>query len=495
MTQLVITIALFFALIKRIHSSYVYFTPLKYQTCPNLSFLESVKQLNAIGGVPVGLLLSKTFPEFTHLNELLSNENPHSHITLTNFQKVDFTPSDLPIVVRNPEIIAVLEHPSLHVSWMRVLSGYIPPLKNISLAPGSRDANFTRKCTSSRYWAGINFTVNSFFLHQDHHDTCILLNINAYSLNTKSWTSQFNLGLYPPNYEYNQFTINYPRTFYYLQKRSKRQDFNIVPSLIPPVNICITDRIPEEISQDEVKGWMVTLSYNFYMNLNVLISNRFIIISVPVETSTLTMYDVYICQTCLNESVVFHEVTTIQLSSVPKKGTEQVVGWYILETETGEFSSNVLRRLTSNCEELSRMVIGKIFVDRSRQQQVEFEYAETWRSIMGNFTYNGKNDRVCKNGKLLSRKEPYSYKLSRISLQSVRYLQIHSGGYLYPVDLPNLVDRLRFVSCGQHGFSDLPYDELVSVFDAKVWLLTLDSLIAAAATISEFLSENMHTLT
>lgn len=60
----------------------------------------------------------------------------------------------------------------------------------------------------------------------------------------------------------------------------------------------------------------------------------------------------------------------------------------------------------------------------------------------------------------------------------------NTGGYQYPVDLPNLIDHLKFVSCGKRGYNDLEYEQLLNVFDVPIWMLIMVSLIGATSSIS-----------
>lgn len=123
MVPFVFKAALIFEFFKSIHSQYsyeeinqsyyehYYITPLKHPMCHNLSFTECLQRLNSDGTAPI--LSSKQIPVFHHLDEILSHQNSHSHITLTHFRNINFKPSFHPIIIRNIEILCTVEAPCI----------------------------------------------------------------------------------------------------------------------------------------------------------------------------------------------------------------------------------------------------------------------------------------------------------------------------------------------------------------------------------------------
>lgn len=114
---------------------------------------------------------------------------------------------------------------------------------------------------------------------------------------------------------------------------------------------------------------------------------------------------------------------------------------------------------------------------------------------MGNYMYSGVRNIQCFNGKFVNHAFGMNSNLFTIVFQGVRHLQYNTGGYLYPVDLPNLVDRLKFVSCGERGFTSLAFSELLRVFDHNVWIMLVVSVTTIACSLCGLLSENLHFFT
>lgn len=340
------------------------------------------------------------------------------------------------------------------------------------------------------------------FNSHNFRDTCVLLNVTDYSMNTKPWTNHIDLGLYPPTSEYNYGILNYPKIFY-LFPHSPKMVWNIVPSMTPSVNIYVTDKMLEEINFTELRGWMKTVATGSFTLLQGLTNIIFILITVTLTVSahkptTYTMYDVNICHACENDHnagiskpLVFSKFSNSAFTSV-RGNSNQQKRWVVANSGSHDFSDNAITNIIQNCEQLKTSSHTSIFFERDRQQQVEFGYAMVWISIMGNYSYDQGSERMCVNGQItpVMKFDIHDYFMM---LFSTRYFQIISGGNLYPVDLPSLVDRLRFISCGKRGFRHLPFEEFVSIFDYRVWILTMVSLVAAALSISGVVSGHIYT--
>lgn len=108
--------------------------------------------------------------------------------------------------------------------------------------------------------------------------------------------------------------------------------------------------------------------------------------------------------------------------------------------------------------------------------------------VVGNYTYLAGNNQQCINGKLGAKIISTCSNLSHITIYGTWHFQYNTGGYLNPVDLPNLVDRLKFVSCGERGFTNLAFGEFVHVFDRNVWIMLLISLIVVAFSLYGIIS-------
>lgn len=96
-----------------------------------------------------------------------------------------------------------------------------------------------------------------------------------------------------------------------------------------------------------------------------------------------------------------------------------------------------------------------------------------WMTILGNYSISVDHDHVCSNGKL-----------SRIIGSSILFqngLTTRSlfpswtdGANLFPVviqEQPLL--NMKFVTCNQRGLHDLPFIQLLNVFDTSVWIMII----------------------
>lgn len=116
------------------------------------------------------------------------------------------------------------------------------------------------------------------------------------------------------------------------------------------------------------------------------------------------------------------------------------------------------------CEALKITSHRLIFSRNTKSKQVGNTYATVWTSIMGNCTYNIYNTyRRCVNGCM----ESMSITSKRghddifiVELIGARYIQQNTGGNLFSVAVVNVLDNLKFISCGERGFR-----ELLLVFD------------------------------
>lgn len=488
----------------------LFITSLKQFKCPETRFnstsceemlLRFRKGLRAKGP-------SSNFHSFDYLNELLSPYEVHNcHVMVTNFRHVNLESTRCPIVIRHPDIAVSWENHSkfwnFELTWIfsRSLASDVAFNSNKTIGINA-DSNLTRKCDESKFWAGIVFTGLAY--RHNLHDSCILLKIKSYTINSKPWTCQIDIGLYPirpPGSGASAYgKLNYPKVFRLPDERLGIY-FNIVPSPVPPIHIYVSHESIEKVTQMDLNWWMKTISINHHKkHMKRIAHDMFFLFSVGNSSKLnpyLNIFLVHVCSNCGYGSPLIY--TKLQISKLLFRNFIKNTGeskhqhhvWKVEPNGHNEFYDNVIVNLRS-CDNLHLTSLKQIFLgNKSRSQQVEYAYASIWTSIMGNYTYHSIHNRTCVNGKLKPTGRLSDSEIVKITLGSKQHFQYNTGGQLYAVDLSNLVDRLKFVSCGQRGFGDLPYKELLRVFDNNVWAMILVVIFALACSISGVLCGGM----
>lgn len=468
---------------------YEYLTsPLRNFVCPNLN--STCPGVTAISKLLYPQDLGKwNIPTFPHLDRILSTfQNQHCFTMITLFQNVDIQSSFQPILVRHPEAA---------VNWMYYKEPYNQWFVN-SLFWAFPDVfactNTPGKCNQSKFWN--QYDTLKYTFSQNFQDSNILLSFHNFSLQTKPWNCQLSMGLYVPTFEYDghEHSLNFPKIFAYPLQRLE-QYHNIVPSAIPKVHINVFQKPVSEVGRYVLRGWMETTSRDKWNKL--LINDVFIVINGhEVGFAEFKMFAIQSCTECEDVSQIEFTELDNSLSILPQGKAETGRSWDIRVDGRNKFLESIGNNLLE-CEGLKPTSHKLIFSYDIRLLQVAYAYATVWTSIMGNYTYDIYQDfeyshSRCVNGRMENRIPSWQFGPRKdifiITLEGMRHFQYNTGGYLYPVDLPNLVDRLKFVSCGERGFTDLAYGELLRVFDYNVWIFLIISVIGVASSLSGLIS-------
>lgn len=106
--------------------------------------------------------------------------------------------------------------------------------------------------------------------------------------------------------------------------------------------------------------------------------------------------------------------------------------------------------------------------DGSARGQIYF-----WLSIMKNYSYI--IEPICVNGKSMELSQfPYSLSHASIILGA---LTLGVAPYQYTLSFANHINSFQFITCGNRGFSMLPFIELVAVYKQLVWESLVVTLI------------------
>lgn len=456
-------------------------TPLRNFSCPHMNF--TCPDIAATSE----LLYPEQFSSgdrstVVHLDKILySFQKEHCLAMITLFQHTDIMSTLQPIIIRRLEVVAFWSYRIFTKVWHQV-----PRLKWAFLE-NAKIVNTTIKCDDSKFWREDDNAIY-YYTHLNNHDICIRLNFHNFVLSTKPWTSQLHLGIYPPKVRYSHRPINYPKVFTYSSGRHV-MSHNIIPSPFPQIHINLFHELNQIFLQTVMHGWIQTITRNKYWTYQ-LSNDVFILITGQVnnttDTSHLKMFYIQVCSVCQFDNQI--ELVELNDSSSifsllihGNFATQKLWRWSIYREGRNEFFDNVAGELLK-CENLKIVSHTQIFSHKTRTQQVEYAYATVWTSIMGNYTYFGEGNKQCLNGFFLN-DQTISGSNFIVTFRGTRHLQYTTGGYLYPVDLPNLVDRLKFVSCGERGFTTFAFGELLRAFDHYVWTVLIISVIAFACSI------------
>lgn len=113
----------------------------------------------------------------------------------------------------------------------------------------------------------------------------------------------------------------------------------------------------------------------------------------------------------------------------------------------------------------------------SPASRVAYAHSNMWLSIVGNFSVVVKGGReLCTNRRGIV--EQATVKDGPFEGFGMELIPFVRGLHYFPYCFKNELNIHRFVSCGKRGFSSLPFQELVDVFDTWIWLLILASIFA-----------------
>lgn len=107
------------------------------------------------------------------------------------------------------------------------------------------------------------------------------------------------------------------------------------------------------------------------------------------------------------------------------------------------------------------------------EERVSHAYGMIWLAIMANYTVQASSTGFCINGIEVAQKPENLHLRPRIEFGLVPYVK---GFHYFPYFAKDPFNDLRFVSCGQRGYSQIPFEQLISIFDKWIWILLLLSI-------------------
>lgn len=350
---------------------------------------------------------------------------------ITNFRHVDVPFNSYPLILRHQEVALIWAYNEEKSEWLNEFvwmfgESLIKASSNpTSPAEWSIDATFIRKCKTSMYW---NEVIHEELHQRNLHDSCILLKFEAYSIHSRPWTCQIDVGLYP-RFNNNDELLNYPKIFKYSPERlAILTTFSIIPSPMPPVHIYITHEAMQSTGTSEIKWWMETTSTNHGIAMMHMSNDEFLLIRVTSIKSdpigNFGLFTVRIPRTFYSNSTEpYHRFDSLSLSELSlayflntqNRNVHQQTFWRVSVLNNNELYDNIIR-LIYECRKLTLDSIDRVLEAGTKLQQLEYALATVWISIMGNYTHIAEHSRVCVMGQLFS-----SRICTSCPLKSLRY--------------------------------------------------------------------------
>lgn len=471
-------------------------------------------------------------------------QDNHCLILLRNFHFVDLPLSlNAPVILTKPALAYLWRNPerrwssSPEIIWLYLHDNNIEKLQNNSFVFLHNNRSFVSiQLAQSTYWSQLILPADSAG-NTATSDGFIRLNLTKYWRHTKLWNCLVNVGMHPPTNIIDGHLIQYPKVFTYPYSPIFRQ-VNIFPSQVPNVHLFIIQHGTQTFTQGTLTelmlqsfgerqviginkfypGHLITHDIFFLVTTKSQKRKQFLQFSKIQNITFLTLcrrYDGKRLETANTTDAIWKLSKWKQLSSVK---CEKFHVWHI-QTEKGpkeepirpsiktpnispesedtypkgihHFGSSTIIDELLTCMALTPQ---SILTDQRRRTKISDKivriYVHIWASIMGNYSYHLNKTHHCKNGQVISidwANAPLGISpLFEIHLNVKSYFHPFSDGtHTFPLVVEESEKALKFLSCGRRGLETFAFDELLNVFDMRIWCLTLISTVSVAALLSD----------
>lgn len=129
-------------------------------------------------------------------------------------------------------------------------------------------------------------------------------------------------------------------------------------------------------------------------------------------------------------------------------------------------------------------------------ERVAQGYATTWVSIIANYTIlhsTSPHKVMCSHGIKITTAKHDELAVVRADVV-FKFIPLSKGHGIVPYNPPGVQTDLRFVSCGRQSTNALSWQELVNIYDKKIWVmifLSTASVIAVAAILNNVTNINI----
>lgn len=412
------------------------------------------------------------------LSQLSNFQDNKCLIAITNFQDSNPLFLEQPVLIRKP-ILAILK---IHdkrplLSWVLEHKIRLLDEKKLSCLQTSKVPAHQLTSTCER------------------HDLWRL------ALRSKVWQCELHLDIFPPFTLYiarnliRQFKgllhgrFKYPSFWHY---RRNYGGHNALVSKVPTFHIFMVpsvSQVPEREIRQSLPNWMYgIISENFPDNINI----GFLL----AEMQNNRKYSISIIR-----SVYFEAKSKVSIFATGKLSPPEIyrsfkeiwsrqMWWEILPTDEKTLSHFLSCNNILSGHHQHNPLIALNAAFKSAQDILPQAIVHIWQSILGNHTYL-VDENICTNGKLSRFKLSQQNPLSRINpkYETVRRL-LH-----YPLHIPDPLGSYRYVVCGMRGTESIAFQELLTVYDKRIWIIALVFIVILGNIWKYLISHSSHKTT
>lgn len=428
----------------------------------------------------------ESFPDVKNLTEWINHIGATKNVltVIDNWQGVnlDFHSLKSPLIVRSPQPAVIWEQATKEfiLAWILQDTKLHVKIKNHTTSVPEII------CPTSKYFISekITHAGSSWWNALEFKDICIKLNATSFSASSKPWSQKIHIAIHLPLH----LLSSYPKLFAFSSELNSipRGFDSSLPSTIPTVYCFVSHLRSSETGYAQIAGLIEGLALKpLFENQDFGVSHDiYIWISVSLDGNLKE------CHVVRNPGISdfenlqhFHVSSTIHwppnlsmqsfynLAYVPKSQPIGFYVWYFADDKMFGAIQQQWAICRNYITHWPRKIVGIPFP--SKTDRIAHAYVHLWQSALHNYTIYSNKLSSCENDK--PTESTFDAYTSDLSLE----LKLHSGHkpIYYPVVIEDKINKLRFVACGQRGFSSLQFDQLVSVFDVYIWVLLAATLL------------------
>lgn len=325
----------------------------------------------------------------------------------------------------------------------------------------STDGNF--KCPISDYYEGCT-NYESCWL-------CMRLNYTLYNMNTKGYSCKIYVSRLTNLHTFPQIA--------YRKRSSLNEIFSVVST--PTINVILD----EHSNQTDDGTNCIALYLQSVLGINERCAEVFLVFLISEHHSVALVVQrqgniasLHLLRLCppmhrkwkaaLNplrlESDLLKNLR--QLQDLSSASSFSPMTWLFEKTAARDSVPGYMERLLESC--------GGTNYRHNSVARIGQGYAQTWMSVMKNYSISTRNSYICDNGERLYFQT--SYIKPDIEFRFFPNLRNQQS---YPYFHTEDHGDLRFLACGRRGISALPWHEFVNVFDVWIWMAILYVIVAA----------------
>lgn len=406
---------------------------------------------------------------------------------LDNFQKINIHPCRIPIILRSPmPLVQTYSDVYGDYNLKLIFGAKSITAKNISVP--ETPPLFECIPSGNYYWKAVDSTIQTTL-----QSICFIADIKRFFRRAKPGNCNNYFGIFPPTYfdrlehylkypEADDFMKDFP-TFYYF------------PSSVPLINVLVQLESMETDTDEvtKIRNW----KHGFDEQSGTYAHHTiFVALLIEVREERFESFGYFrnakvfkICYTCQNKhsgrrgTLADTNVQTFDRSEIVMHAfptSEENMFWVLsFWSKTSNILASEMLRHTYTCRTKSFKELWlRISAGSSLPTKVGIGHSNVLKSIMRNFTLLGsyKSGHCTYGGKVKF-------------LIDVDTSQYEISTFSFPYYVNDVFASFRLVGCGTQGLTLLPFQELISVYDAFTWIGIVSTILCVAVSM-KLLREN-----